>query len=360
MPLSATGALPAARAAGMAPRSRLVEVDSLRGIAASMVLAFHFTYKYDEVYHYQGDLPFSVPWGYLGVNLFFVISGFVIFMTLDRTRVAADFVVSRVSRLFPAYWTAIVLTFCITMVLGLPGKIVSWRIALLNLPMFHQLFGITPVDGVYWTLLVELLFYTFAFALYVTGNLRRVLPALWALLALRVLYWAFAAFAGIDLPWRLRQLLILDYIPFFALGIVAFHFTRRHAGARYADGATAAAAIAVLALVESGLLAAVALACFAAVWLAATGRLALLRARALVWLGTISYPLYLLHENIGWAVLRQLQMHDVAPMAAIGITVPVVLALAAAVSYSIEYPAMAWIRRKYRESHPRVGDASAP
>jgi peptidoglycan/LPS O-acetylase OafA/YrhL len=56
----------------------------------------------------------SVPWGYLGVNLFFVISGFVIFMTLDRTLVPLDFVISRTSRLFPAYWAAIIITMVIT------------------------------------------------------------------------------------------------------------------------------------------------------------------------------------------------------------------------------------------------------
>ncbi len=90
-------------------------------------MAFHYTFKYDELYHFTEPAPFQAPWGYLCVNLFFVISGFVIFMTLDRTRVPLDFVVSRVSRLFPAYWAAIVLTMLVTHWLGLPGKEVSWQ-----------------------------------------------------------------------------------------------------------------------------------------------------------------------------------------------------------------------------------------
>ena len=171
---------------------RLTKIDSLRGIAALAVLSFHFTTRYDEIYRFSGYLPFHAPWGYLGVNLFFVISGFVIYMTLDRTDVGADFLVSRFSRLYPAYWTAIALTFCITSLLGLPGKAVPWHIAVLNIPMIQMLFSVPMVDGVYWTLLVELLFYGLAYALFAARRMNYVLHALCALFALRLIYWGFA------------------------------------------------------------------------------------------------------------------------------------------------------------------------
>ena len=76
---------------------RLESVDALRGIAAVAVVLFHFTTRYDQLFIHREPLGFSVPWGHLGVNLFFMISGFVIFMTLDKTRRPADFVVSRFS-----------------------------------------------------------------------------------------------------------------------------------------------------------------------------------------------------------------------------------------------------------------------
>lgn len=327
---------------------RLTEVDSLRGLAALAVVGFHFTTRYDEVYHFTRTLPFYVPWGYLGVNLFFVISGFVIFMTLERTRVPMDFVVSRASRLYPAFWASIALTYCITSLLGLPGHEVSWQVALLNFPMFHQLFRVPLVDGVYWTLLVELLFYALAFILFLAGGMKRVLVALCALFVLRLVYWGFAQFAHVDLPWRIRQLLVLDFIPFFGLGIVAYRLVNvRRATA--GDLVTAAFAVAVVAIGDSVVLALVALTCFLAVWLAASGRLGVLRFPLLVWLGTISYPLYLLHENIGWSVIRQLQRHGLSPLAAIAIALPLVIALAAVVSTAIEYPVMDRIRRAYRQ-----------
>ena len=79
-----------------APSSqRLVEIDALRGIAALSVVLFHYTTQFKKLYSPGGWTDFEFTHGHLGVNLFFIISGFVIFMTLERTKVPMDFVVSR-------------------------------------------------------------------------------------------------------------------------------------------------------------------------------------------------------------------------------------------------------------------------
>ena len=106
-----------------AKQGRLECVDSLRGIAATAVMLFHYTTRYDQLFVQQQSLGFDVPWGYPGVNLFFMISGFAIFMTLDKTRRPMDFVVSRFSRLFPSYWSAVLLTFFVVSACGLPGSV---------------------------------------------------------------------------------------------------------------------------------------------------------------------------------------------------------------------------------------------
>lgn len=149
-----------------AKSGRLVEIDALRGVAALAVVLFHYTTRFTDLFK-PGTLPaISFPGGHYGVNLFFIISGFVIFMTLDKTQRPLDFVVSRFSRLFPAYWAAIFLTFFICHWLGLPGKLVGAETALANIAMLHGLFGVAHVDGVYWTLEVELLFYCGMLLLY--------------------------------------------------------------------------------------------------------------------------------------------------------------------------------------------------
>src|SRR6218665_1067637 len=145
--------------------SRLLEIDALRGIAAMAVVLFHYTTRLRELYPTTPETLFSVPWGHHGVNLFFILSGFVIFMTLERASRPMDFVVSRFSRLYPAYWFSVALTFAVVAWLGLEGKSVSPGAAIGNLLMFHSLFHIPHVDGVYWTLEVELLFYCRMFPL---------------------------------------------------------------------------------------------------------------------------------------------------------------------------------------------------
>lgn len=96
--------------------SRLAEVDALRGIAAMSVVLFHYTTRFTELFAPPYSPTISFQNGHYGVNLFFIISGFVIFMTLERTSKPMDFVISRFSRLFPAYWFAIFLTYSITQI----------------------------------------------------------------------------------------------------------------------------------------------------------------------------------------------------------------------------------------------------
>ena len=92
---------------------RVRELDVLRGLAAAAVVLFHYTVRYGALYGYPAPPSVRVPTGFYGVEVFFCISGFVIFMTLDRTRRPMDFVVSRVSRLWPAYIVAIAVTFAV-------------------------------------------------------------------------------------------------------------------------------------------------------------------------------------------------------------------------------------------------------
>lgn len=333
----------------MAPRTphRLTEIDALRGVAAMLVVLFHYTTRFDELYGHTAPPLFSVPWGHLGVNLFFMISGFVIFMTLARTSRPLDFVVSRFSRLYPAYWAAVLCTFAFTAWLGLPGKTVGADVAVLNLAMFHSLFNVPNVDGVYWTLEVELIFYAWALLAFRLRLLEQVHLLLGALLALRLVYWGSAELLQIELPWIAYRLLILKFIPWFAVGVMVY---RRASGSTTAgrDWALAALAAATLALIDGPVMGALCVAIAALLLAAATGRLALLRNGVLVWLGTISYTLYLVHENIGWALMLRLERLGMGPDLAIGVTLAGALALASLLTYTIEQPAMRWVRDRYK------------
>lgn len=342
-----------AEAARATHQPRLQQVDALRGLAALSVVLFHYTTRFEQLFHPDPGLQWGFAHGHYGVNLFFIISGFVIFMTLHRTRRPMDFVVSRFSRLFPTYWFAIVLTFTITHLLGLPGKLVSLASAVGNLAMVHNLFRVPHVDGVYWTLEVELLFYIGMFALYRFGQLRRIHLALGALLALRLSYQALDSFFGIELSWTVSRLLILNYIPWFSLGICIYLLLNGPTAAqRQRNWLVISMALFTLGVAGSVLEALLAVAFATAVYFAAAGRLAVLRHPVLVWLGAISYPLYLLHENIGWSIQLQALRLGVPIAATVVLALAVALGLSAAVTQYVEQPCMKWIRQRYRSRLP--------
>lgn len=329
--------------------NRLVEIDALRGIAAVSVVLFHYTTRFGQLFGADPPPSISFPEGHYGVNLFFIISGFVIFLTLEKTARPMDFVVSRFSRLFPAYWLAIALTFAVTHRLGLPGRLVDLDTAFANLAMIHNLFRVPHVDGVYWTLEVELLFYCGMLCLFRLQLLQRIPLVLLGLLAIRLLYFVLERKFAIELPRTIYRLLILQHIPWFALGIAIYLVTQRSDGeSRRAAAITAACAFLTLLLNDSLFLASLAIALASGVFLAANGRILLLRQRIFVWLGTISYPLYLLHQNIGWSM--QLRLAELRTPTDLSILVALTssLALATAVTCWVEKPAMRWIRTRYR------------
>lgn len=139
-------------------KNRYKELDALRGIAALMVVFFHFTYT-------RPQAAYGFFLGSTGVDLFFIISGFVIFMSLNKVTSIKQFIVNRFSRLFPAFWFCVTLTATIQ-VLALKFNFVhstttniNWLKYLSNLTMAPKYFGYREVDGSYWTLLVEMLFY---------------------------------------------------------------------------------------------------------------------------------------------------------------------------------------------------------
>ena len=199
------------------PSARLGELDALRGIAAVVVVLFHYTWQAPRIYSEARTIGYGLFWGAYGVELFFAISGFVIFMTLERTRTSGDFLVSRFARLFPAYWTGIVATSLLLVMFNAPELNQPVWVAGANLTMLEGFFYLPYVDGVYWSLTVELAFYLCMWALWRTGLLERIETLLIGWIALVLLWWAVPA-----LPSRLAMLLVIPHIPFFAIGVCAY------------------------------------------------------------------------------------------------------------------------------------------
>lgn len=346
-------------------RQRLHGLDAMRGIAAICVVLFHVLLRYPSFMRGQlmGPEPLFPGFtqgdaGIVPVLWFFLISGFVIAWTVDRCRTPMDFVVSRVSRIYPAYWTGILVSAAIALAAPLPGFAFSPVQVMANATMLQSYLGIPHVSGVYWSLAVELLFYIYALALFASGLWPRahLVAGAWVAVSLAAMV---ATRAGVAVPWRVTQLLLLTYAPFLAGGMMLYRLWQRQ---------TPALSAAVLALCGAATLLAYppvpAATCFVAAGLiawSAQGGLAWLAAPPLVWLGGVSYALYLTHEQVSYVVIRAVDAQGGPHLAGVVAAIVVSLLLAWGITRGIEQPAMRAIRAAWRRIRPEPrAPAAAP
>jgi peptidoglycan/LPS O-acetylase OafA/YrhL len=243
------------------------------------------------------------------VQVFFVISGFVICMS-SWGRTVGDFFRSRVSRLYPAYWVAIVLVTAACLVLPAVAKPLRPHEILVNLTMLQQPTGVPRVIGVDWTLWNEARFYIL-FALFVIwkGTTYRrgvVFCCLWTI--------ATALAQVADNP-LMNEIVMQDSAPFF-IGGLALYLIHRYGsdlllwgivttswllGQHYSTvalwhpGSTAEfphrSPYVILLIVTFA---------FASVAAVALGWLRWANWNWLTFAGALTYPFYLVHEHLGW------------------------------------------------------------
>ena len=159
----------------MNTRARFPELDLLRFLAACAVMLFHYTYLGPRTHVCPASLPILgeiFKYGYLGVNVFFILSGFVILLTAYE-KDAIAFTIARMVRLYPAYWICVTLTAVVIVLTGTKHNPITVSEYLANLTMVHSFLGIEDVSGVYWTLAVELQFYLLIFLVLAVGQIRR-------------------------------------------------------------------------------------------------------------------------------------------------------------------------------------------
>ncbi|MDG9716244.1 acyltransferase [Streptomyces sp. DH24] len=336
--------------------NRLRALDGLRLVAALMVAAYHYGGRGGEVTEAWGSSPKQqfptlhefFAYGCLGVQVFFVISGFVICMS-GWGRPLKSFFASRASRLLPAYWVAVVL---VTAVFALPVvayEAVSPSDALVNLTMLQQPLGVDRVLGVCWTLWAEVRFYAlFALCVVLPGaNRRRVI--------MFCAGWTLAAVIAEAANEPLLDLVLMpEYAPFFigGIGLYLVHRDRRDAyawgivgvswliGQHYAvrslwhapdaGGFSYRSSLGITAVVTFG---------FVAVAAIALGRLHWADWRWLTVAGALTYPFYLVHEHLGWVVIHALHRGlDLPSAVTFTLTVAAMLLLAWLLNRFVEKP----------------------
>lgn len=191
--------------------NRFLNLDALRGIAALLVVWQHssesFARNPDIARHgtFPADMAATVDFGRIGVICFFLISGFVIPYSLSGTNASLKtFAIRRFFRLYPAYWLSLLVAVILAASLGY-AKPSAGTIAA-NTTMVQGLLGFTDIQGLYWTLTVELVFYFLCALAFAGGFLNKRTPLL-------LLCWGSL---GFFVAWRLAgkiQPPMVDFRP---------------------------------------------------------------------------------------------------------------------------------------------------
>lgn len=320
---------------------RLKELDLLRGFAALNVVLFHYTTRFRQVHGHDFPVEYDWKYGHYGVELFFVISGFVIFMTLQKIRNVNEFAFKRFLRLFPTYWICLIITLSITY--SFHSKNYSLYEIVMNFTMIQGVFEVNNIDGAYWSLLPELFFYVFMAFIYFIGWLGKVSTIAVVWLSLMILN-------QLDLLPFGEFFLNLKYGMFFLAGILFYQIKFNHGNFKE-HLLIALCLITALWVHQTPGRVYVFIGIFVLFYLFIYNHLGVISFPPLLFIGYISYPLYLLHQNIGFNLIRLLKLYIPNEFVVILISVSILLFIAWIVTRYLEKPILNYIKSKsYRNA----------
>ncbi len=318
---------------------RIKELDAFRGIAAVAVMIYHYTTRYDACYS-SAVTPFGLKYGWLGVPFFFILSGFVITLTIERCKSPKEFLAKRILRLYPTYWICIIITLASIYLLGMQEWSRDFDKPLIdiimNFTMFHRYLNFDNIDGAYWSLLPELLFYILMAVLFWIKKHKDIVVYNSVLIALATIHYF------LPLP-IIGKSLAIHYILLFMIGI---HFYYMY----YGQQRWYQHVFILINLVVGVFLYQIAqpnneilflLISFSIIvlmfYLFVFKKLKIFgNSKLLVFLGTISYALYLIHQTIGYGIMYYLDDWISNRSLSVIITSGVAIFLASGITFYIE------------------------
>lgn len=299
---------------GSTDTTRVPALDLMRAAAVGAVILYHYGFWGPAS---NGVTQVAMPWltpvaqyGFLGVPVFFAISGFVIAYSAEG-RTPIGFAIARFSRIYPTFVICMTLTFLTTLLLGSAHFQVTSGQWLANLFIAAPMFGQPYIDAAYWSLVIEVVFYTWIAVLLALGLFPRRLDVI-------ILAWLAITFVNeltVDAP-LFEKLFMADDSGFFAVGLLIYEYYRGRRDARLYGLAALAMGTAVFQAVhklerldvhtgnsfDPRVVAAICVVSLVTVFLATRIKSIPLPTAFTVAAGGITYPLYLLHLQLGYVI----------------------------------------------------------
>lgn len=317
--------------------SRFYLLDLLRFFAAVAVVFYHYSIFFKES-DFLGFIKLTY-FGYLGVPFFFILSGFVITASA-MNRPPLKFALSRAVRLYPAFWGALLFSVVINLAIG--DSFFTLKEIFLNATILNDYLGVRNIDGVFWTLQAELKFYGCVFLLLAFKVFKSFTYWLAAWLSLAILHYYTSAPSSMGMfinpsysfyfiggvccyllylkRWDSKLLLMLGVSIIFSM-LTAFEQVKSF----YPSASELDHLLATFIVFSFYFL----------FFLLALGKLNITPFYGVTLLGSISYPLYLIHNFAGKLIINKLLLLTSSTLA-VAITLIIVLCVSLFIHLVIE------------------------
>lgn len=194
----------------------------MRVFSSLSVILFHFTSRFTtDYYQFDSAYPKFLTSFEQGVLLFFILSGYLISISLQRTKSLKDFWIKRFAKIYPTYILCAIITFTVVSLFGLNGREVEVKDLIGNFFFLNQFKIIDSVDGAYWSLIVEVNFYVLIGILFYST--QSLLKSIFTFSIISLSCYALTNYFHFDsLNYFINKIFISRYIGFFMIGSIFY------------------------------------------------------------------------------------------------------------------------------------------
>lgn len=364
--------------------NRIKILDSFRCIGILTVMVDHYTSTFTKtntvkifphiaqsLYPYGDKYKTYFQNGGFGFKLFFIISGFVIYMTLNRSESFNEFLKKRFLRIFPLLLICSIITFSLPYILDANCKYLMFHRPLLNffpsltftdLWVWNKVFNVHSkadsieyIDNVYWTLGNEMKFYIYTSTAYFIFRNNFFKMWLYFALSIMCIYICSKHFDSSRFFFYMTNLFettfFAKYVIYFTLGIFFYRIYEKLPVSRFEYTLILLClTISTLNFMSNGERLALVFHCILfGAFIYKPTYLTLLTSKPMLFIGTISYPLYLIHQNIGVLSINYLA-DTLRPNCPEVLIIPVIILmilLAYLLHVYVELPIATFVREKF-------------
>ena len=312
--------------------------EIFRGIAALLVIFHHYTERYDVAFgHVENWSIQSIYGGQFGVCMFFIFTGMFLMPSLDKSKNFGVYLKKRALRLYPYYIPCVIVTFiCMKITPPLFGREVSWGDFFANLTMFQSYLSFRNVDGAYWTLAVQLMVYIFMGGLFflIRKHRKHFLIIILVWFGIDILFSVYGYLFG-KIPFS--SLLLVRTIHLFVQGLLIWYVSTEE-NKTYK-------LLSQLVLLLSPLYSLFYFSLYytifnffivGVIYLVTIKNWTCKKGNLFTFIGSISFPMYLLHQNIGFLIIRYIESIGLSHEIFILVPITVIIILSWGVTTFVE------------------------